>query len=92
LEQIALQQGFSRQQAEVMVRETIHGSMDLLAALELTPEELRRQVTSPNGTTERAIAHFDSVKLPEILNQALASAVARAAEIAEEQRLRAELG
>ncbi len=92
LEQISQEQGFSLQQAQVMVRETIAGAMELLAASELSPQELRRRVTSPNGTTERAIAHFDDSKVPQILHQALSNAVARASEIAAEQRRRAELG
>lgn len=92
LEQIACQQGFSEQQAEVMVRETISGAMALLANGELAPKELRSRVTSPNGTTERAIAHFEKSEIPQIMQQALANAVARAQEIAEEQRRRAELG
>lgn len=92
LEQISQEQGFSLQQAQIMVRETIAGAMELLAESELPPAELRKRVTSPNGTTERAIAHFDESKVPQILHQALSNAAARASEIAEEQRRRAELG
>ena len=92
LEEIAKAQGFSSDQARVLVRETISGAMALLATQDLPPQELRRRVTSPNGTTERALAHFDEADLPDILRIALAEAVARAGEIAQEQSQRAGLG
>jgi pyrroline-5-carboxylate reductase len=92
LEEIAREQGFSNEQAQVLVRETISGAMLLLASQNLPPQELRRRVTSPNGTTERAIAHFEEANLPAILQSALAKAVARAGEIAQEQSQRAGLG
>jgi pyrroline-5-carboxylate reductase len=48
------------------------------------PAELRRRVTSPNGTTERAIAVLDDAHLADIYRAAADAALARAREIARE--------
>jgi pyrroline-5-carboxylate reductase len=42
---------------------------------------LRKAVTSPNGTTERAIATFDERGLPAIIADGARAAAERAAEI-----------
>jgi pyrroline-5-carboxylate reductase len=74
--------GFSPEEASLLVRETFLGSMELLAASDRTPEELRRQVTSPNGTTERAIAVLQDAHLADLFARATAAALARARELA----------
>src|SRR5690606_8330863 len=50
--------GFSKEDARRMVEGTFLGASVLLADQGDEPAELRRRVTSPNGTTERAIAEF----------------------------------
>ncbi len=74
--------GFTPEQASLLVRETFLGSMELLAASDRTPQELRRQVTSPKGTTERAIAVLEDAHLAELFARATAAALARARELA----------
>lgn len=81
-EQVAQEQGFTKEQAEVLVRETFEGSIELLKSTGETPTQLRKKVTSPGGTTERIIATFDEAKLKEIFEAGLRAAVARAQEIA----------
>ena len=49
----AVGQGFTRDEARMMVEETFIGATALLAASGEDPAELRRRVTSPKGTTER---------------------------------------
>ena len=58
------------------------GASELLAASDVGPEELRRRVTSPKGTTERAIAVLESADLTSLFDRATASALARAEELA----------
>ncbi len=41
------------------------------------PRELRRKVTSPNGTTQAAIEHMERAGLPTIVADAMAAAVVR---------------
>jgi pyrroline-5-carboxylate reductase len=77
----ALNLGFSKEEAEVMVRGTFLGASTLLVESGESPEELRRQVTSPNGTTMQAIAKFDEAKLDRIFQEATEAALARAVEL-----------
>ncbi len=81
-EQAARQQGFTQAEAALLVRETVRGAAELVIASGEQPEELRRRVTSPNGTTERAIATLEQAHLSGLLESAMQAAMARAAEIA----------
>ncbi|MEN9713588.1 MAG: hypothetical protein RLZZ164_252 [Actinomycetota bacterium] len=78
----AKHQGFNDDEARLLVNETFLGSIDLLLASGKTPQELRRQVTSPNGTTMQAIARMDQADLGEVFAEATDAALARAREIA----------
>lgn len=81
-EEIAQAQGFSKEQAELMVRGTFDGALKLLANADQELAQLRRNVTSPGGTTEEIIRVFDEAKLQEVFANGLRAAVIRAAEIA----------
>ena len=82
LTKAAIARGFTPDEAHDLVMGTFVGSVELLAASDRTPEELRRQVTSPNGTTERAIAELQKADLAGLFERATASALARAKEMA----------
>jgi pyrroline-5-carboxylate reductase len=73
--------GFSEQEASMMVKETFLGSATLLANSSSSPEELRQQVTSPNGTTMQATGRFDSADLETVFIEATEAALARAKEL-----------
>lgn len=83
LTEAALHLGFDEDQARLMVEQTFLGASELLAASEVGPEELRRRVTSPKGTTERAIAEIAAADLTAVFDRATVSAIARAEEMAE---------
>ena len=74
--------GFDEEQARLMVEQTFLGASELLAASDVGPEELRRRVTSPKGTTERAIAVLQEADLSGLFDLATAAALARAKELA----------
>ena len=78
----AIGMGFTPEQAELLVNGTFRGAVELLAASDKSPEELRRQVTSPKGTTERAIAQLQAADLSATFSKATAAALARAKELA----------
>jgi pyrroline-5-carboxylate reductase len=78
----AVDLGFTVEQARLLVEQTFAGASDLLLNSGKTPEELRRQVTSPNGTTMRAIEVFEGADLHQLFAKATAAALARAKEIA----------
>jgi pyrroline-5-carboxylate reductase len=73
--------GFSESEASMMVKETFLGSATLLATSVSTPEELRQQVTSPNGTTMQATGRFDAADLEKVFIEATEAALARAKEL-----------
>lgn len=83
LESAARSLGFDAATSALLVRETFMGSLALLQASGEEPSELRRRVTSPNGTTERAIAVFDAAGLPATFRAATEAALARARELAQ---------
>lgn len=81
-EQVAINNGFSPEQAATLVRSTLIGSAELLLKSGQEPAELRKNVTSPGGTTERIIATLEEADLSKVFDSALSAAVKRAHEIA----------
>jgi pyrroline-5-carboxylate reductase len=83
LERAAVEQGIPPNLARRLARQTIVGSAALLAASDEDAAALRRAVTSPGGTTERALAVLmDAAAWPATLSRAIAAATARARELA----------
>ncbi|MEY2847741.1 MAG: pyrroline-5-carboxylate reductase [Actinomycetota bacterium] len=81
LTRTAVSMGFTDAEADVMVQGTFRGASELLARAEVGPAELRRRVTSPNGTTERAIAVLEEARLSELFDRATSAALARTREL-----------
>ena len=82
LTQAAIGKGFTPEQARVLVNGTFLGASELLVSTGEDPAELRRRVTSPNGTTERAIAVLQEADLPDLFARATDAALARSRELA----------
>jgi len=82
LTRTAVDLGFSDSEAATMVNGTFLGAAELLVSSRQSPQELRRQVTSPKGTTERAIAELEKGELKALFDRAAAAALARAKELA----------
>jgi len=78
----AIDKGFTPDEAALLVEGTFLGSSLLLASSDLGPAALRKQVTSPNGTTERAIWELEKVDLKGLFDTATDAALARARELA----------
>jgi len=77
----ALRLGFSEADARLMVEQTFLGASELLQASDADPAELRRRVTSPNGTTMQAISVMEEANLAGMFDRATAAALARAQEM-----------
>ncbi|WP_345751449.1 pyrroline-5-carboxylate reductase [Microbacterium rhizophilus] len=84
LTRAAMDRGFDEAAARTMAEGTFIGATALLEHTGERPEELRRRVTSPKGTTERAIAVLERADLGGIFREATAAALARAKELAGE--------
>ena len=82
LTEAAVQKGFTPAQAATLVNGTFLGAAELLVSSGEAPAELRRRVTSPNGTTERAIAVLADADLPALFARATDAALARARALA----------
>ena len=83
LERAAMEQGIPPDLARRMARATVAGSGALLAASTEDAAQLRRNVTSPKGTTERALAVLmEQAAWPTHISRAIAAATARSRELA----------
>ncbi|GAA3029270.1 pyrroline-5-carboxylate reductase [Microbacterium dextranolyticum] len=82
LTEAARGKGFSDADAALMAEQTFIGAAALLDASGEDPAELRRRVTSPKGTTERAIAVLQGARLDGVFAEATDAALARAKEMA----------
>jgi pyrroline-5-carboxylate reductase len=81
LSDVAASHGFTADQARTMVQGTLLGAAALLDKSGDSPENLRKAVTSPGGTTEQAIAVFDRHNLGEIFSEAVDQAIKKAIDI-----------
>lgn len=78
----AIEKGFSRIDARLMAEQTFIGAAALLDASGEDPAELRRRVTSPKGTTERAVAVLEGAGIDAMFIEATDAALERARELA----------
>ena len=82
LEAAGAAQGLAPDAARKLARNTVTSAAALLDIGGEEPAELRRQVTSPGGTTEAALkVLLGEGGLPELMDRAVAAAVARAREL-----------
>jgi pyrroline-5-carboxylate reductase len=79
LEAAALANGLTASQAAALVRSTMIGAADLMAASGTEPAELRKQVASPGGTTAAALTVLmdDGAGFAPLALKAVAEAIAR---------------
>lgn len=83
MEQAGLEQGLPPELARKLARETVSGSGALLAASAEDAAQLRRNVTSPGGTTAAALSVLmDAQAMPAALSRAIAAATKRSRELA----------
>ena len=78
------QLGLPKAIAAQLTLQTALGAAHMAVASDVDAAELRRRVTSPNGTTEAAINTFQAGGFTELVEQALSAAAKRSAELAEQ--------
>ena len=84
MQESAVKLGLSTELAKALTYQTALGAAQLALASDEETAQLRRNVTSPNGTTERAINHFEDGGLRQLVDGALQAAHARSVELAGE--------
>jgi pyrroline-5-carboxylate reductase len=78
LVEAAIKLGFTQEVADKLVLQTLLGSGHLLQKSGKTPQELRRMVTSPGGTTAEAIAQFEKGGFKDLMEKAVLAAYEKA--------------
>jgi len=77
----AVAQGLPLEQATRLATQTCLGAGRMLVSSPDQPEQLRRNVTSPNGTTHAAIESFKAAGLEKMVDEAVRAAVSRSEEL-----------
>lgn len=83
MERAALELGLPAETARLLTVQTAFGAAKLALESNDSPGALRVQVTSPGGTTERALSVFALAGMDDIVRKALAAASARSNELAD---------
>ena len=80
----AVAQGLPRDAAQELATQTCLGAGRMLREDGAAPAELRRRVTSPNGTTQAALESFAADDFAQIVKRAVAAATKRGGEMSAE--------
>jgi pyrroline-5-carboxylate reductase len=84
MEDAGVKLGLSREQARLLTLQTALGAARMAMEAGVDPATLRKQVSSPGGTTERALSVMHQHDMGGIIEQALRAASLRAAEMADQ--------
>ena len=76
--------GLDEKVATALTLQTALGAAQMAITSSNTPAELRKNVTSPNGTTQAALEVFDRAHISQNIQAALAAAQKRSQELAQE--------
>jgi len=76
--------GMSPEAARQLTIQTAKGAAEMAAKTGLEPAQLRKNVTSPGGTTEQAINSFEHDQLGDVVLRAMSACKNRAAEMSEQ--------
>ena len=76
-----VEMGFPPEQARLLALRTVAGAAKMLATSQDSPQELRRKVTSPGGTTQAAITHLEHAQFGRALVDAIRAAERRGREL-----------
>ena len=84
MEKAALELGLSEVTARLLVQQTALGAAKIALESPESPEQLRKRVTSPGGTTQRAIETFEQGGFTELVSKALHAARDRSIEMSKQ--------
>ncbi len=76
--------GLEEKVATALTLQTALGAAQMAITSSNSPSELRKNVTSPNGTTQAALEVFDRAQISQNIQAALAAAQKRSQELAQE--------
>ncbi|KAL6241437.1 hypothetical protein RBB50_011701 [Rhinocladiella similis] len=73
--------GLSTEQATRLAKQTCFGAGKMLVESSDDPAQLRKNVTSPNGTTDAALKSFDASGFADVVDKAVKAATSRGEEM-----------
>ncbi len=76
--------GLDEQSAADLAIETAYGAALMARQRDVSPSQLRQNVTSPNGTTAAALASFENDQFADVIDRGIKAARDRAAAMADE--------
>lgn len=76
--------GLDEKVATALTLQTALGAAQMAITSSSAPSDLRKNVTSPNGTTQAALEVFDRAQISQNIQTALAAAQKRSQELAQE--------
>lgn len=85
LEKTGVELGLTKEQARKLAVQTAVGAAELAKQSDLDLSELRKNVTSPGGTTEAAINHLLSGDFESLFSEAIRAAAARSVELSRQK-------
>ncbi|WP_416827136.1 pyrroline-5-carboxylate reductase ProI [Ectobacillus polymachus] len=83
MEKAAMQIGLSEEIATPLILQTLLGAADMLKTSAKHPSQLRKEITSPNGTTEAGVQVLESYNMQEAFIQCIVQATERSHELGE---------
>ncbi|MEI6336108.1 MAG: pyrroline-5-carboxylate reductase [Methylococcaceae bacterium] len=84
MEKAALELGLNEVTARLLVQQTALGAAKIGLESSESPEQLRKRVTSPGGTTQKALETFEQGGFTELVSKALHAARDRSIEMSKE--------
>jgi pyrroline-5-carboxylate reductase len=81
MEKAAEELGLDKHTARLLVQQTALGAAKIALESSESPEQLRKRVTSPGGTTQRAIETFEQGGFTELVSKAMQAARDRSIEM-----------
>ncbi|MFA5919818.1 MAG: pyrroline-5-carboxylate reductase [Methylococcaceae bacterium] len=84
MEKAAVELGLSEATARLLVQQTALGAAKIALESSESPEQLRKRVTSPGGTTQKAIDTFEQGQFTELVSKALHAARDRSIEMSKQ--------
>lgn len=84
MEQAAIDLGLDAQTARILIQQTAFGAAKMALEVDESPADLRRDVTSPGGTTEQGIKTFEEGGIRRLVAKVLSAAKQRSVELSNE--------
>ncbi|MEN9757876.1 MAG: hypothetical protein RL755_2063 [Pseudomonadota bacterium] len=85
MEKTAIELGLHAETAQLLVQQTALGAAKMALESQESPQSLRQRVTSPNGTTQKAIETFEEGGFTELVSKALHAARDRSVELSKQE-------